>query len=451
MTLRTLKTIAVVAPAVSIGLIEGIRHTLLVEDESMFIGNVAILVVTLVGAFFFSRVVFGIIEGMQKELLRRNEELIALNSVAQAVSESLNLDVILYRALDKVLQVTAADAGEIFLLDEPTQELVQRVRAGAFIEALTEKTRFQIGEGLVGEAAASREPIVVEDISRDARLLRPRTRDARFHSLVCVPLIAKDAVVGVFSIFTLEPRRFTSEDVQLMFNTGHQIATAIENARLHERVQGIATLEERERIAREMHDGLAQVLSYFSVKTQAVQKFLSTGQLEQAEAHLKELEETAQEMYADVRDLILGLRSTTSFQRGMIPSLREYLARYSQIGTVKAELEIDDRALPYLPSDTEVQIMRIIQESLTNVRKHAKAHHAWVRITAEEKAVEIVVEDDGQGFDVAHIRRENRPKFGLQTMKERAEAIKGTLEIVSEPDRGTRVTLRVPQNQGAVT
>jgi signal transduction histidine kinase len=413
----------------------------------MRIGNLVVFIVALVGAFFFSRVIFGIIERMQKEILRRNQELAALNSVALAVSESLNLDVVLYRALDRVLQVTAAEAGEIFLKDEQSDEMVQRVHAGLFPEAFQQKTRFSIGEGFAGIVAQSGEPIVVEDLTQDPRLLRNKVRESGFRSLVSVPLKSKSRVIGAINIATLSHRRFTAEDVQLLTHIGNQIGVAIENARLHERIQSVAALEERERLAREMHDGLAQVLSYVNTKSQAARQLLVAGQWTQAEVYLKELEEIAQDMYEDVREAILGLRSTASLQRGLVPTLSEYIYRFSQLSNIKTELEVTDGGLPSLPPATEVQVIRIIQEALTNVRKHARATHAWVRISSNQDEAEVVIEDDGQGFDVSHIRRGDWPQFGLQTMRERAESVKGTLDIKSAPGKGTRVTLRVPQAQ----
>jgi signal transduction histidine kinase len=447
MSLKTLKIVTIVAPALFVGLFELARHLLFVEHQPMIMGNLTVFIIVLTGAFLFSRFIFGIIERMQRESVRRNQELAALNSVALAVSESLNLDVILYRALEKVLHVTGAEAGEIFLLDEQADEMVQQVHSGLFPEAFQEKTRFRMGEGFVGAVAQSGESIVVEELSQDHRLLRDKVRESGFRSLVSVPLKSKNAVIGAINIATLSSRRFTPEDMQLLANMSNQIAVGIENARLHEKVHGMAALEERERIAREMHDGLAQVLSFVSTKSQAARYLLATGQQAQVKTHLKELEDTAQEMYADVREAILGLRSTVSPQKEMVTTLNEYIVRFGQMSNIRTELQIGDGRPPRLPMTTELQVIRIIQESLTNVRKHARANHAWVRISTKGEQVEVVIEDNGQGFDVSHIRRGDWPRFGLQTMRERAESVRGTLDIRSAPGKGTKVTLMVPLTQ----
>ena len=410
----------------------------------MTIGNLIIFFSVLVCSFFLARFIFGIIERMQRESLHRNQELATLNSVALVVNESLNLDVVLYRALDKLLETTGAEAGEIFLTDEHTQKMVQRVHSGILLEGFYEQTRFRTAEGFIGAVAEAGKPIVVDNISQDRRLLRNEVKERGLDVMVGVPLKSKNTVIGVIILATLSRKRFTPEDTQLLLSIGNQIAVAIENARLHEKVQGMAALEERERIAREIHDGFAQVLSYVNTKTQAARQVLASGQQAQAEAYLKELEDIARDAYADVREAILGLRSTDVLQKGIIPTLKEYVLRFSQLSNVKTELEVSDGAVQSLPATTELQIIRIIQESLTNVRKHARASHAWVRISSKDGHTEIVIEDDGQGFDPSRVKRENWPRFGLQTMRERTESVRGSLDIISAPGRGTKVILTVP-------
>jgi len=234
--------------------------------------------------------------------------------------------------------------------------------------------------------------------------------------------------------------------MQLLTNMSNQIGIAIENARLHEKAQGVATLEERERIAREMHDGLAQVLSYVNTKSQAARQFISSGQEVQAETQLRELEEIAQGMYADVRESILDLRTTASPQKDIVSTLKEYVLRFGQLSGIRTSMEINNGGLLSLPATTELQVIRIIQEALTNVRKHAEAGHAWVMISTDNDHVEIVVKDDGNGFNVSSSGQMDWPKFGLQSMRERAESIGGKLDIRST-SKGTEVHLIIPLTQ----
>lgn len=447
MSIKTLKIISIITPAFFIGVFEVLRHTVYVEREPMLVGNLVVVGVILVGAYSLSTFVFRIIDRTQRESLRRNQELTALNSVARAVSESLNLDVVLYRTLDEVLKVTNAEAGEIFLLDEQNQELVRRTHIGLLPKVFQETDRLKIGEGFAGTVVRTGEPIIVQDLSQEPELYQKMFIKGGFRSLVSVPLKSKNTNIGALNIISPSPGRFTTEDSRLLINIGHQIAVGIENARLHEKVQGVAALEERERLAREMHDGLAQVLSYVITKSQAAREFVLSGQDTKANSELIELETIAQEVYADVREVILGLRSTASPKRDIVSALREFVSRFSQMSGIRTELEIHDGKLPFLPTTSELQVIHIIQEALTNVRKHAGASHAWVRISKNSDQIEIVIEDDGHGFDLSSIRREGGPRFGLQTMRERTESLEGTLDIKPANGHGTKVILTIPINQ----
>jgi signal transduction histidine kinase len=209
--------------------------------------------------------------------------------------------------------------------------------------------------------------------------------------------------------------------------------------------QSLAVLEERERIAREMHDGLAQVLGYVNTKAQAVRRFLAIGKTEQAQAHLLQLEEAALEVYADVREAILGLRTAVSSEKGLAQTLQEYLKSFEQQSGIRTRLIItDEDASDRFAPHVEVQLVRIIQESLTNVRKHANAQYTTVRLERTNNHARITIEDDGRGFELAQSQRDGQPHFGLQTRRERAEGVGGTLDVESSPNNGARVCVIFP-------
>ncbi len=451
MSIRTLKLITIFAPAIIVYVLEVLRHTFFIERDPMTIGNIIMALIFLVGSFFLVQFIFGIIEKAQKESTRRNQELATLNSVAVAVNESLNLDVVLYRALDKLQQTTGAEAGEIFLKDENTREMVRRVHSGLLPEGFYEKASFQKGEGFVGSVTESGESIISNDVSDERWLFIKKMKDSGFDCVVGVPLNSKYEVIGVIVLATKTPKRFTIEDRQLLDSIGNQITVAIDNARLHQKVQQMATMEERERIARELHDGIVQILGYVNAKTQAARQVLAAGSTAQAESYLKEVEDVARDAYSDVRETILGLRNTGLLEKGMLPTLKEYVMRFSHLSNIKTELEVSGGAISSLPANAELQIIRIVQESLTNVRKHSRANRAWVRISSRDGLANVVIEDDGQGFDPTRLRRENEPRFGLQAMKERAESIKGNLDVTSVPGSGTKVTLTVPLARSEMT
>lgn len=232
------------------------------------------------------------------------------------------------------------------------------------------------------------------------------------------------------------------DEIGELADSFNRMAEDLANAR---ELQNSAVLQERDRIAREIHDGLAQVLGYVNTKTLAVRKLLSSGKHTEAEAQLAQLEEAAREMYAGVRQAILDLRISASPKRRFMPTLKEYLYKFSQQSGIKTELVVSDQEvyLRFAPA-AEIQLIRIVQEALTNVRKHARASRAWVRFTVSDGNIQMTIEDNGQGFDPSHMARGDWPQFGLQTMKERAEATGGTFELESSPGQGTKVQVTIP-------
>jgi signal transduction histidine kinase len=299
-------------------------------------------------------------------------------------------------------------------------------------------------EGLTGRAARSEVPIVVENVSEDPRLTRMVIKEEGFQFQVSVPLKSKDRVLGVITMASKGRRPISPQEVIILTAIGQQIGVAIENARLYEQVQSIAALEERDRIGRELHDGLAQVLGYLHLKSKAAEELLSSGQAAQAQAELREMQEVAQEAYGDVRESILGLRTTITPGEGFIPVLTEYLDKFSQQSGISARLVMgDDADMKFAPA-AEIQLLRIVQEALTNVRKHSQASRVWVRFEADGDEAVITVEDDGRGFDPSRIGQDGQEHFGLQTMKERAESVGGDLDVSTRSGKGTRVIVRLP-------
>jgi two-component system nitrate/nitrite sensor histidine kinase NarX len=164
---------------------------------------------------------------------------------------------------------------------------------------------------------------------------------------------------------------------------------------------------------------------------------------------LSDLADVAEEGYRDVRESILGLRESSRAERGLFDSLRAYLEKFGRQSGIDATLDAAFDEEPRLPPRAEVQIIRVIQEALTNVRKHAKASKAVVGVTFADGAVSFRIEDDGRGFDLAGTLLDRDSRFGLQTMRERMELIGGTLTIDSAPGRGTRLVACVPGVSGA--
>lgn len=445
MSTARLRWITTLGPVLAVVLLDYLLHGFLHNIVLLWGGVLLVLLVTFVGAFFFSRFVFSLVDRMQKELLRRNQELSALNIVALAVAKSLHLDEVLRRALDTVLEVTGTEAGEIFLKEERTGDFVQHMHRGLFREAFQQKTRFSQEEGYPGLVSRTGKSLTVDNLAGDPRFLRKAVIEVGFRSFVGVPLSSRGQIIGILGVASRKKRPFPSEDVNLLIAIGGQISLAIENARLHGQVQSAAAVEERERIAREMHDGMGQLLGYINAQTLALKKLLSDGRLAEAQNELTEMEESARDLYADVREGIFGLRMAGSWEKGFLTLLREYVERYREMSGLDARLEIaPEMRGVQLPPACEIQLIRIVQEALTNVRKHSRAAAVGIRLNRDGDRFRIEVSDNGEGFDPAVQSSRGWPRFGIQTMRERAQAVGAELTIETSRGKGTCVSILGP-------
>jgi signal transduction histidine kinase len=221
------------------------------------------------------------------------------------------------------------------------------------------------------------------------------------------------------------------------------------NARTERRRRNLreqAAAEERDRIARELHDGLAQILGFVNTKAQAVRLLLRRGQPEAAQGQLQQLEEAAGEVLADVRQAILGLRLSARPELDLAAKLRSFVDQFSRQSGVTVHLELpEDFRQVHLAPAAEVELLRIVQEALANIRKHAAARSAWLRLESGEAGLRLTITDDGAGFDPHQAAVGDH--FGLVSMRERATAIGGQLEFDSAPGRGTRITLRLESQE----
>jgi PAS domain S-box-containing protein len=211
--------------------------------------------------------------------------------------------------------------------------------------------------------------------------------------------------------------------------------------------QRLAAMEERERIGRDLHDDLGQVMSYVGVQAQTAQEFLEQGQTSKVKAALTQLIQVANEAHDDVRRYILGVRTAKTPSINFFEELARYLDHlHQQHGLEVRASWPDDLTDSPLSPEVETQLLRIIQEALTNVRKHAGVNKARLLCTLHADEIQVVISDEGQGFELARRRdlESPTPGFGLEIMRERAESVDGTLDIRSEPGRGTQIIVHLP-------
>ncbi|MCK6585173.1 MAG: GAF domain-containing sensor histidine kinase, partial [Anaerolineales bacterium] len=268
--------------------------------------------------------------------------------------------------------------------------------------------------------------------------------DETAKSAVIVPLKLENTTIGTLWSARFEDDPFSDTDMIWLESMADQVAIAIQHGLMTSQLQSLSIVQERSRIAREMHDGLAQVLGYLNLQTQTLGSFLSQGKIDKLQEELSKMRQAIQTAHADVRENILSLRTTLAQEKGLETAAEEYLTEFGiQMGVdTHFDYRVDGEL--NLSSIAEVQLVCILQEALTNVRKHAQAGRVDVAIWKEKKEegeyIHMHVDDDGVGFQTVGSKR----SFGLQTMRERAEGSGGSLNIQSVVGRGTHIECRLP-------
>jgi signal transduction histidine kinase len=256
------------------------------------------------------------------------------------------------------------------------------------------------------------------------------------------PLRGPDGVLGELCV-SRSGRPLTASELHLLGALSDMAAIAVRTARLHEAEEQWTIHAERDRIARELHDSLAQVLGVIHLQLRALEVRALDEASHTMAGELSQLAETADEAYQDVREAILGLRETIREDGGLEGSLREYLRKYSRQTGIATSLTCDGDTRGSLSPRAEVQLLRVVQEALPNTRKHSRANRASVVIDCQGPSTTLAIEDDGIGFDPAQVAGSMEGGFGLASMRERVEGIGGTLTVHTAPNGGTRIMVHL--------
>lgn len=440
-TLRRLKWATIIAAVGFVLLTDLVRHWLFPYLHS-WEGRLLMDATIFTGVLFFFGVVFTLIERMQGRLERQNRELLSLHIATKDVHAELSLDKVLQRVVDQATTLLGAQYGAISVINEQ-HRIESFVTSGISDELRARLGSPPVGHGLLGVVLNEGQRLRMPDLTKDPRSHGFPPHHPPMKSLLAVPVVCKGPFRGnLYLADKTEAPEFSEEDEETLVRFATTAAIAIDNAYLHQRLNTLAVAEERLRIAHEMHDGLAQVLAYVNTKAQAVKELLRTGRPEEATRHLDQLAAAAREVYGDVRESIIGLRNAAVPGRSVGDAVHDYVRSWEAQHSIACRIRVD-RAVR-LPDNAELQLQRIVQESLANVRKHAQAKSVDVSLEQADGKIVATVQDDGLGFNPELLGRAEFPRFGLATMRERAESIGGTVRLDSSPGQGTRITIEIP-------
>jgi len=295
------------------------------------------------------------------------------------------------------------------------------------------------------EILAGRRSTPITDARADPRV--PEGWQQRFgmRGLLCVPVWGTEQPLALlFMIERTGPRQWRPGEIELVESFVNRAAIALENAYLHKRLEWAAALEERQRIAAEMHDGLAQTLSYLTLRSYQASELIEEGRIEEALAEHTSIQDAVAQATTEVRRSIASLQESPPPRRPFQEWLAEAVRESEKAGDTRVELVLQTEEPLFLPPDHLEQVMKVLQEALVNVNNHAAAGQVSVRLARQDGEGILAVEDDGRGFDPEVPPRDGREHFGLSIMRARAARIGGRIDIQSAPGQGTRLVLHWP-------
>jgi signal transduction histidine kinase len=399
-------------------------------------------------------------EPVQEE---KPSEVLVLSRISAALSGLSDLDAILGVGLDSALNIMNGNIGEILLIDEQTSNLTRAVHRG-LSEEFVANINLSLGEGINGSVAQSGKAVMLEDISSDPRVAhRDLVVAEGLKAFICVPLRARDVVLGVLNVASRVPRHFTVNDMHLLYAIGDQLGIAIEHARLYERLRKarerlrrlarqnlVAEEEERRRIARELHDETSQSLSGIALQLEAlVERSEINGQPDpELIAGLKKVQSLTVQVHQEVSRLISNLHPALLDTLGLVPAVRQYAE--SRLEPLEMEVSVEARGMVMrFPPDVEAALFRFVQGAVGNIAQHSRARNATITMDYRPSEFLISIRDNGQGFDVSEITdiEESGRGRGLFSMRERIGFLGGTSGIESEIRKGTTVWARIPIGQ----
>ena len=390
----------------------------------------------------------------------RLSQLSLFYQMAQSMASTFDLHKVLNDTMQLAAAVLDASVAVLMLVDDESQELVFEYAFGEMGNALRQQ-RTPMDEGIAGWVATHGTPALINDVREDPRFNSRVDARTGFltQSVVCAPIRIRGNTIGVLEgLNKRSGMGFDSEDLSLMITTANQAAIAIENARLYQSLRDerdrILQAQEnvRRQVARNLHDGTVQFLSAISMGIDHLERLLELKP-EVARSELQALRDLTRQATQQARLALFELRPLLLETQGLVPALEAYVDQLRGNEEFGIHFEATD-GLPHLDEPVATTVFSIVQEAVANTKKHAAARDVWLRLSGDDDWLQVVVEDNGKGFDPEAVDREydQRGSIGLLTMRERANLIDAHMEIESNTDpsrSGTKVTLKVPSTTTA--
>lgn len=369
----------------------------------------------------------------------QNQRLAALYEVSALASSATGLEALAQGFVKQIRRVAGADAAAVRWSDEANERYVLLAGDGMPVAMTEEEHCLHTGACMCGQPQSQARTRVIP-IVPSTTLAFPHCRDAGFQTMVAIPVQMQQRLLGEINLFFRSPTAHTDEVRDLLEAMTRHLASAMEGLRATALEREAAVAEERSLLARELHDSIAQSLAFLKIQTQLLRDAVAKGDVVARDRSMGELDVGVRECYADVRELLVHFRTRTS-EEDIEAALRATLSKFEHQTGIATTLTMAGHGLP-LPPDVQIQVLHMVQEALSNVRKHSGATRVELHVHRHPRW-RFEVLDNGTGFRVDAVPPDSL-HVGLGIMRERAQRIGAVVQVESSPGEGARVCIELP-------
>lgn len=377
----------------------------------------------------------------------KNQRLSALYEVSALAAQAANLKVLTQGFVQQVRRVSRADAAVVRWSNEGNEHYVILASDGLPRAMAEQEQCLRAGSCFCGQTQGLPDARVIP-ISIATPMVLPHCHEAGYETLVVLPVMVHQRVLGELNLFFRSSLELSPDMRELLEAMVRHLASSMEGLRAAALEREGAVAEERGMLARELHDSIAQSLAFLKIQTQLLRDAVKKGNEAARDRSMAELDVGVRECYADVRELLVHFRTRASAE-DIEEALRTTLSKFGHQTGINAQLSMEGHGLP-LDADVQIQVLHMVQEALSNVRKHARATRVNVRVQRHPEW-RFEVQDNGIGFDAGRSLAPDSLHVGLRILRERAEGISARVEVQSAPGAGTTVCIELPHNASATS
>ena len=441
--IKRLFILGVISPIFILIVLEFFRHRIHGLMPSPFVESALIVLIFSVTSSIFAYFIFHEVKKLYAKisLHERHQKMLLKTGDIQKIRESLGEYI--REVVTNASKYLCADYGEILINEDGK---IKVYYYGIDVNNCSVK-KIPTLQGIKGKILRTGRSIRVSDRADDPDSVELPEGHPPIGPILGVPIFSEDKRVIAHILLARHPgsKPFTQEDEETLTILAREIAYNLERFKIYREIMELSALRERDRIAKELHDGLAQTLAYINVKAAAINEHLKKGNFEVVSGCLDELREAIKDAYAEIRRAIFDLKIVDIPDSDLKTYIEKFVHEFGINNNIRIHTKLDGINGLNLPVSSQVHLIRIIQEGLNNIEKHAEATKVWVVFENENGKRVLKIIDNGKGFDPKNYARLNgKLHFGIQTMKERAIGMGGTLTIKSSPGVGTEIVLELP-------